>query len=103
MEMSVRPTAGEVPPCWHLESWGQYRIGKWPIKRHLRTIKPQSRGVFKVILIGCQAETVVGLHWAADSCPWVWKLRTVLPLSDVIRDQCGAVGVDSSTCAYLKW
>jgi hypothetical protein len=31
-------------------------------------------------------ETVVGLPWAADSCPWVGKLRTVLPLTDVIRD-----------------
>jgi hypothetical protein len=39
-------------------------------------------------------------------------LRNVLSLSDVIRDsavqlvlthQRGAVGVDSSTCAYLKW
>jgi hypothetical protein len=59
------------------------------------------------MLIGCQAETVVGLPWAADSCPWVGKLRTVLPLSDVHRDsavhlvlthQRGAVGVDSSTC-----
>jgi hypothetical protein len=29
---------------------------------------------------------VVGLPWAADSCPWVGELRTVLPLSDVIRD-----------------
>jgi hypothetical protein len=29
---------------------------------------------------------VVGLPWAADSCPWVGKLRTALPLSDVIRD-----------------
>jgi hypothetical protein len=28
---------------------------------------------------------VVGLPWAADSCPWVGKLRTVLPISDVIR------------------
>jgi hypothetical protein len=36
-----------------------------------------------------ERETVVGLPWAADSCPWVGKLRTVLPLSDVIRD--GAV------------
>jgi hypothetical protein len=32
-----------------------YRIGKWPIKRHLRTIKPQSRGVKNVTLIGCQS------------------------------------------------
>ena len=26
-----------------------------------------------------KAETVVGRPWAADSCPWVGKLRTVLP------------------------
>jgi hypothetical protein len=55
---------------------------------------------------------LVGLPWAADSCPWVGKLRTVLPFTnrDVIRDsavqlglthQRGAVGVDSSTCPYL--
>jgi hypothetical protein len=31
-------------------------------------------------------ETVVGLAWAADSCPWVGKLRTVLPLTVGIRD-----------------
>ena len=39
-----------------------------------------------VILNGCQAETVVGLPWAADSCPWVGKLRTVLPFTVGIRD-----------------
>jgi hypothetical protein len=33
------------------------------------------------------------------SCRRVGKLPTVLPLSDVIRDSCGAVGVGSSTCA----
>jgi hypothetical protein len=48
---------------------------------------------------------LVGLSWAADSCPWVGKLRTVLPLKNrVIRDsavqlglthQRGAIGVDS--------
>jgi hypothetical protein len=38
------------------------------------------------MLIGGQAETVVRLPWAADSCPWVGKLRTVLPISDFIRD-----------------
>ena len=56
-------------------------------------------------------DSLVGFPWAADSCPWVGKLRTVLPLSDVIRDsavqlglthQRDANGVDSSTCAYLK-
>jgi hypothetical protein len=29
---------------------------------------------------------MVEFPWVADSCPWVGKLRTVLPLSDVIRD-----------------
>jgi hypothetical protein len=30
---------------------------------------------------------LVRLPWAAGSCPWVGKLRTVLPLNDrVIRD-----------------
>ena len=33
-------------------SWGQYRIGKWPIKRHLRTIRPQSRGVKSKLELG---------------------------------------------------
>ena len=36
-----------------------------------------------------ERETVVELPWAADSCPWVEKLRTVLPLTVGIRD--GAV------------
>jgi hypothetical protein len=56
-----------------------------------------------MLYYGCQAETVIGLPWGADSSPWVGKLRTVLPLSDVIRDsavllglthQRGAIGVD---------
>jgi hypothetical protein len=68
---------------------GQYRIRKWPVKLHLRTIRLKSLGVKNVILNGCQAETVVGLPWAADSCPSVEKLRTVLPLTVDIRD--GAV------------
>ena len=37
-------------------------------------MEPRSQNV---IFNGCQAETVVGLPWAADSCPWVGKLRTV--------------------------
>ena len=32
---------------------------------------------------------MVELPWAADSCPWVGKLRTVVPLTVGIRD--GAV------------
>ena len=34
-----------------------------------------------------ERETVVQLPWAADSCPWVGKLRTVLPLTVGIRDR----------------
>jgi hypothetical protein len=108
-------THPQHPPFQHLDparEGGLYRIGKWPIKRHLRTIRPQSRGVKKVVLNGCQAETAVELPFAADCCPWVGKLRTVLPLKnrDVIRDsavqlglthQRGANGVDSS--AWCKW
>ena len=36
---------------------------------------------------------MVGLPWAAESCPWVGKLRTVLPLSDVIRDSAVQLGL----------
>jgi hypothetical protein len=75
-----------------------------------RTIRLQSqsnnfKGKVKV------ERQLVGLPWAADCCPWVGKLRTMLPLNDrVIRDsavqlglthQRGAIGVDSSTCPYL--
>jgi hypothetical protein len=41
-----------------------------------------------------ERETVVGLPWAADSCPRVGKLRTVLPLHVGIRD--GVVQLMSS-------
>ena len=37
-------------------------------------------------LIGCQSETVVKLPWAADCCPWVGKLRTLLPLTVGLGD-----------------
>jgi hypothetical protein len=47
-----------------------------------------------------ERETVVELPWDADRCPCVEKPRTVLPLTWHQR-QCGAVGVDSSPCAYL--
>ena len=33
-----------------------------------------------------ERETVVERPWAADRCPWVGKLRTVLPLTVGIRD-----------------
>jgi hypothetical protein len=38
---------------------------------------------------------LVRLPWAADSCPWVGKLRTVLPLTnrDVIRDSAVQLGL----------
>jgi hypothetical protein len=37
---------------------------------------------------------LVRFPWAADSCPWVGKLRTVLPLNDrVIRDSAVPLGL----------
>jgi hypothetical protein len=41
-----------------------------------------------------ERETAVELPWAADCCPWVGKLRTVLPLTVDIRD--GAVQLVST-------
>jgi hypothetical protein len=74
---------------------------------HFRTIRLQTN------MAKSKLRQLVRLPWAADSCPWVGKLRTVLPLNNrVIRDsalqlglthQRGANGVDSSTCSYLKW
>jgi hypothetical protein len=79
---------------------------------HFRTIRLRSRGVKQVYMAKSKLRQLVRLPWAADSCPWVGKLRTVLPLKNhVIRDsavqlglthQRGANGVESSTCAYLK-
>jgi hypothetical protein len=45
-----------------------------------------------------ERETVVELPWAADSCPWVEKLRTVLPLTVAIRD--GAVHIGDGWVAW---
>jgi hypothetical protein len=42
--LALQPRPASLP-CGHVVSAGLYRIGKWPIKRHLRTIRPQSRGV----------------------------------------------------------
>ena len=47
------PLPAHAPP----DVEGLYRIGKWPIKRHLRTIRPQSQRGQKVLLIGCQSVT----------------------------------------------
>jgi hypothetical protein len=81
---------------------------------HLRTINQTTRAEEKKNVYGkVKLRQLVRLHWAADSCPWVGKLRTVLPLKnrDVIRDsavqlglthQRGAIGVDSPTCSCLK-
>jgi len=72
---------------------------------HFRTIRLQTEGSNKFNMAKSKLRQLVGLPWAADSCPWVGKLRTVLPLKNrVIRDsavqlglthQRGANGVDS--------
>jgi hypothetical protein len=43
-----------------------------------------------------ERETVVELPWAADCCPCVEKLRTVLPLTVGIRD--GVVRLGPTMC-----
>jgi hypothetical protein len=46
----------------------------------------RAEGSNKFNMAKSQLRQLVGLPWAADSCPWVWKLRTVLPLKNrVIR------------------
>jgi hypothetical protein len=46
---------------------------------HLRTIRLQSRGVKQFKRQSQSERQLVELPWAADSCPWVGKLRTMLP------------------------
>jgi hypothetical protein len=67
----------------------------------------RAEGSNKFNMAKSKLRQLVRFPWAADICPWVGKLRTVLPLNDrVIRDsavqlglthQRGANGVDSST------
>jgi hypothetical protein len=47
----------------------------------------------KVCVKSRDTETVIEIPFAADCCPCVEKLRTVLPFTVGIRDGCGAVGV----------
>ena len=92
MEPSGEPTAGEASPWWYFELVVSDRemANKAPPPDH-QTTEPRSQNL---VLIGCQAETVLGLPWAADSCPWVGKLRTVLPSNDrVIRDSAVQLGL----------
>jgi hypothetical protein len=71
---------------------------------HLRTINQTTEPRSQTILYGRVKVETAGKAWAADSFPWVGKLRTVLPIKNrVIRDsavplglthQRGANGVD---------
>jgi hypothetical protein len=54
------------------------------MKLHLRT-KPRAEESKCCINRMSERGTVVELPWAADSCPWVGKLRTVLPLTETVR------------------
>jgi hypothetical protein len=62
---------------------------------HLRTIRLQSRGVNNLKSKVRVERQLVRLPWAADSWPWVGKLRTVLPFTnrDVIRDSAVQLGL----------
>jgi hypothetical protein len=49
-----------------------------------------------------ERETVVGLLFAAGSCPCVEKLRPVLPFTVGIRDVTGAIGVHLGLRRHLS-
>jgi hypothetical protein len=66
--------------------------------RHLRTSDHRAEESKCYINRMSERETVVGLPWAADSCPGVEKVRTVLPSSDVIRDSAVQLGLTHSAC-----
>jgi hypothetical protein len=64
---------------------------------HLRTINQTTEPRSQTILYGkVKVERqLVRLPWAADGCPWVGRLRTMLPLPnrDVIRDSVAQLGL----------
>jgi hypothetical protein len=49
---------------------------------HFRTIRLQAEGSNKCNMSKSKLRHLGRFPWAADSCPWVGKLRTVLPLND---------------------
>jgi hypothetical protein len=56
---------------------------------HLRTINQTTEPRSQTILMAkSKLRQLVRFPWAADSCPWVGKLRIVLPFTNrnVIRD-----------------
>jgi hypothetical protein len=60
-----------------------YRIRKWaPCSTSGPSIRLQSRGVKQLYMASQKLRQLVRLPWAADSCPWVGKLRTVLPFTN---------------------
>jgi hypothetical protein len=63
---------------------------------HLRTINQTTEPRSQTILYGkSKLRQLVRFPWAADSCPWVGKLRTVLPFTnrDGIRDSAVQLGL----------
>jgi hypothetical protein len=57
---------------------------------HLRTINQTTEPRIKQFnMAKSKLRQLVRFPWAADGCPWVGKLRTVLPLTVGLRD--GAV------------
>jgi hypothetical protein len=64
---------------------------------HLRTINQTTEPRSQTNLIQTaksKLRQLVRLPWAADSCPWVGKLRTVLPLKNtVIKDSAVQLGL----------
>jgi hypothetical protein len=61
---------------------------------HLRTINQTTEPRSQTNLIWQKSELrqLVRLPWAADSCPWVGRLRTVLPLKGVMGCEKNGLG-----------
>jgi hypothetical protein len=70
------------------------------IKRNLWT---KSRGSYIELISDVRRETVVKLPFAADCCPCVEKLRTVLPFTVGIRDGAVQLKPGGNADATGKW
>jgi hypothetical protein len=73
---------------------GIYRIRKWAPCSTSGPSDYRAEGSNRFNMAKSKLRQLVRFPWAADSCPWVGKLRTVLPLNDrVIRDSAVPLGL----------
>jgi hypothetical protein len=75
-------------------SGGNYRIRKWAPCSTSGPSDYGAEGSNRFNMAKSKLRQLVRFPWAADSCPWVGKLRTVLPLHNrVIRDSAVPLGL----------